>query len=108
MCRIDEKARDAWGCEKPSVEPQYTLDWCTGCDGDNAACAACHGTGREDVYRCPVFAFAEVIEFMTPYGLYQKGYLPEAGGWTNQPNVFIEACVYLDDQIARLRSKGKG
>jgi len=91
-----------WGCDAPSPEPQFYVDPCTGCDGTDAACAGCRGTGRETIYRCPVLALPEIAGFLNVYLLYRKGFLPEPGGSLDQPNAFVEACLELDQMIADL------
>jgi len=47
----------------------------------------------------------ELDVFLSFYGFYKKGFLPESGGILNQSNIFIESCSFLDTEIAKLENK---
>lgn len=50
--------------------------------------------------RCPNYYLKDSGEFTSEafemHNWREKGILPRAGGWTDQPNKFVEICNFLD------------
>lgn len=59
----------------------------------------------EDYYfqRCPLKIITkQSIDYLFAYKLFKNGYLPNPGGWRQQPKKFIEAMLIIDNQIKKM------
>lgn len=82
-CTEDEREHN--GCLKDSpVEDVWELD-------------------GEVSRRCPVtLVTPESVEYIRAYNFFQKGYLPNPGGWMDQPAKLIEAIELIETQVQRI------
>jgi len=96
--------KELYGCEKDASDPVLTIQ-CVKCGGKNKDCEICHGSGTEDIYRCPLRKVETLREFIKFYGFYKKGFLPEEGGVLEQANIFLEACSFLDNEVAKIKNE---
>lgn len=56
----------------------------------------------EKYFRCPLKLITPVSwEYMRAFSLYQKGILPNAQGWLNESQKFIDAMVIIENEIKR-------
>ena len=56
--------------------------------------------------RCPVKIITlQSVEYIRAYVYYTKGYLPNSGGWTNQPVKFIEAIEVIEHEIDKIKAE---
>jgi hypothetical protein len=54
--------------------------------------------------RCPKKLVEErSVEYVSAYFFFCKGYLPNAGGWLEQPGKFVQAMVIIEREIARVK-----
>lgn len=54
--------------------------------------------------RCPQqYVGAQELMLLEAYAQYKNGYLPNAGGWIDQPMKFIEALKVIERYITRLQ-----
>lgn len=75
-----------------------------GCDEDAGRTVfVCHDV---EYRRCPLFYITpEVREFLSYYGHYREGFLPEAGGVTDQAATFLDAVRFLSAEIAKIHER---
>ena len=45
------------------------------------------------------------LEYLRAYFFFEKGYLPNAGGWLDQPAKFVQAMVVIEREVARAREE---
>jgi hypothetical protein len=64
--------------------------------------------GEVEHRRCPYFYLEGVWEFLSYYGQYRQGFLPEAGGIADQAGTFVAACSVLGGELARIAKKREG
>lgn len=109
-CRKEgsEEQRKAWGCDAPTEAPQFTLEPCPICRGEDDECPDCGGSGRLDVYRCP-FALIEPrhTEICQAVEFLEVGILPGAGGWADQPATFVDALILCQHERASYQEEQK-
>ena len=56
--------------------------------------------------RCPRKLVARAsIEYLNAYLFFDKGYLPNPGGWLDQPLKFIQAMKIIEREIALAKEK---
>lgn len=56
--------------------------------------------------RCPLKLITlESIEYLKAYQLFDKGYLPNAGGWVEQPAKFLDAMVIISAEIQKVKDE---
>jgi len=66
------------------------------------------GLGEMEFNRCPLTYVTEnVTGWLIAHSMFQKGLLPNAGGWMQQSNKFIEVMFFLDAEIKRHNEQGK-
>lgn len=54
--------------------------------------------------RCPRKIVTRIsIEYLNAYLFYEKGYLPNPGGWLEQPLKFIQVVRIIEREAAKLR-----
>ncbi len=52
--------------------------------------------------RCPrAIIDVNAFRLITAYNLFTKGMLPNAGGWLDQSNKFIEAMLLITNEVAK-------
>ena len=56
--------------------------------------------------RCPK-RLVEIrsVEYLNEYFFFEKGYLPNAGGWLEQPAKFVHAMVLIEREVVRAREE---
>lgn len=47
------------------------------------------------VTRCPALCIAEIDDVLSAYNMYKNGFLPNEGGWLNQPVKFEQTMVLI-------------
>ena len=45
------------------------------------------------------------LEFLRAYFFFGKGYLPNVGGWLDQPLKYVQAMVVIEREVARVREE---
>jgi hypothetical protein len=45
------------------------------------------------------------LEYLNAYFFFGKGYLPNAGGWLDQPMKFVQAILVVEREAARVREE---
>ena len=45
------------------------------------------------------------LEYLNAFFFFGKGYLPNAGGWLDQPAKFVQAMVVIEREVARVREE---
>jgi hypothetical protein len=56
--------------------------------------------------RCPRKIISGVsLEYLTAYFFFGKGFLPNAGGWLDQPAKFVQAMIVVEREVARVREE---
>jgi hypothetical protein len=89
-CPKDPSLRRVRGCDEKAPIAVFELD-------------------GERHYRCPYFYLTdEIWEFLSFYGHYKQGFLPDAGGIGDQSWTFITACSVLTGQLAKLEERKSG
>lgn len=54
--------------------------------------------------RCPLkLITSQSIDYLKAYGFYNKGYLPNAGTWMDQPAKFIEAMGIIEREVTAIQ-----
>ena len=54
--------------------------------------------------RCPkILVERKSVEYLSAYFFFTKGYLPNPGGWLDQPAKFVEAVILIEREIARMK-----
>jgi hypothetical protein len=62
--------------------------------------------GNDEFSRCPRALVTEKsFEYLNAYFFFEKGYLPNPGGWMDQPVKFIEAIVVMAYEFIRIGKK---
>jgi len=62
--------------------------------------------GGERVFQCPMsLVHEESWALIKAYNFFEKGMLPNEGGWINQPNDYIQAMMILDNEFNKWRNK---
>ena len=52
------------------------------------------------VTRCPLkIVTSQSVEYMTAYHEYARGFLPNAGGWIDQPYKVTEAIRFIEEKF---------
>lgn len=44
-------------------------------------------------------------EYVTAFLMFKSGFLPNAGGWMDQPAKFVDAVNLIDSQIAKIKEE---
>ncbi len=58
----------------------------------------------EEFDRCPLrIVPVKTYEYIRTYNLFTKGYLPNTGGWFDQPRKFIEVMEFIESELAKLQ-----
>jgi hypothetical protein len=61
------------------------------------------------VRRCPVKEITQASNSMLEaYLMFEKGYLPNPGGWLEQPMKFSEIMFFIDNLIAKMQKEKDG
>ena len=59
-----------------------------------------------EVDRCPAkYITPEVMFYLLGYQNYQKGILPNAGGWLEQPMKYFQAMLLIDRLVSKLEEQ---
>lgn len=84
-CR-EPALRERWGCDKPAAAPVYQSS-CHACFGTTLDCETCGGHGKLMFDRCPSARASRFArEVVSLLGMVKdKGVLPAAGGYGDQP-----------------------
>jgi hypothetical protein len=62
--------------------------------------------GDWEFSRCPrSLVTIKSIEYLNAYIFFTKGFLPNPGGWLEQPLKFIQAMRLIEQEIIKLREK---
>lgn len=91
---------------------------CPLCDGSDADCARCEGSGKANIYRCPQKVItSDARRLLRAYRDYERGFLPVDGGMEDQAAVFVRCVGLIDaerseieserESMRRARSKGR-
>ena len=60
--------------------------------------------GEWEFSRCPItIATNQSFEYIRAYIYREKGYLPNQGGWLDQPVKFIEAMEIIENELSKIR-----
>lgn len=95
VCRVNDEARAAWGCDRDLDEPILIFE-CWNCKGLDEDCATCGGSNRVGLPRCPraiVDPQAQLAVAMV--ALLEVGSFPVAGGFLDQAATFVDAAILL-------------
>lgn len=96
--RDDRRAlRAKWGCDRTSDKTGLEIE-CVVCPERQArqGCAACEGTGKIQILRCPHVLVQRVhLDICQGAELIELGLLPVAGGWADQSATFFDALVLV-------------
>lgn len=83
--------RKQWGCDAATKETQFTLQ-CLTCEGLDAKCPECKGTGTVEYHRCPhTYVDPQHWSIVRAVGMADRGLMPAAGGWADQSATFVDA-----------------
>ncbi len=58
--------------------------------------------------RCPFLTAKEANYILDAYFEYKNGFLPNAGGWLDQPMKFSQFMIMVDNQIGELEKQNAG
>jgi hypothetical protein len=62
--------------------------------------------GDDEFLRCPrSMVTVKSIGYLYAYIFFEKGYLPNPGGWLAQPLKFVQAIQVIEQEIAKLRQE---
>lgn len=62
--------------------------------------------GNDEFSRCPRgLVTAQSIEYLNAYLFFEKGFLPNSGGWMNQPLKFIQAMRIIRQEVTKLKEE---
>jgi hypothetical protein len=62
--------------------------------------------GDWEFSRCPrSLVTIESIEYLNAYMFFAKGFLPNPGGWLDQPLKFIQAMRIIEQEMIKLRDE---
>lgn len=76
-----------------------------GCDEDAPSALYVDADGNR-IYRCPLSGMdAEFFEFLSAFGDFREGMLPEPGGLNDQPGSFLDAARALRSEIAAIQAE---
>ena len=76
-----------------------------GCEG-NSAIPGMWKIGDEEFSRCPrSLVTVNSVEYLNAYIFFEKRYLPNPGGWLDQPLKFIQAMKIIEREIALAKEK---
>jgi hypothetical protein len=88
-------------CHKCSAETKIN----NGCEEDSSI----PGVWKLDDWefqRCPIKIITQQsIEYLKAYELFNRGFLPNPGGWLEQPVKFIEAMNIISAEIAKMKKE---
>lgn len=58
--------------------------------------------------RCPL-SYVEASDYfwLVAYKMFKNGFLPNVGGWLNQGNKFIEAMIFIDEEVTKAKNEVK-
>lgn len=87
-CRNDPEIRRQWGCDGDSEDDP---EWGAG---------SSYNLGGYITRRCPLALMnaPQPRAVIKAHSLYQRGFMPEEGGWKKQTNLYLE-CMTLVDQL---------
>ncbi|MCX5711769.1 MAG: hypothetical protein NTY47_01695 [Candidatus Omnitrophica bacterium] len=89
------------GLDCRSCPPQSKIE--RGCEEDSPI----SGYGKFDefeVSRCPVKLITmQSVRMLEAFSFYEKGYLPNSGGWMDQPEKLLEAIAVIETELNRIR-----
>lgn len=92
-------------CDQPETPCEIALDPCPFCRARQDDCAHCRGEG---IVRFPSCAKRRVdrhhLELVQSVALVETGHLPAAGGWQDQPAVFVQAYPLVRAEIEHQRA----
>ncbi len=58
--------------------------------------------------RCPVrLVTRQSVEYLRAYRMFDRGYLPNQGGWLEQPAKFIEAMEVIEREVYFIQDRDK-
>lgn len=101
---MTEKLRARWGCDAPARDAVFETS-CPRCDGGDADCKVCGGTGQRRLFRCPAVLAREgwVIATMDAYyALDRFGTWPADGGFGAQSPWFISAVRLIENERGKI------
>jgi hypothetical protein len=90
---------------------------CPRCDGGDANCKRCEGSGRAMLYQCPRKAITDDARvLMRAYRDYERGFLPAPGAMEDQAAGFSRWISLIDaernsieeERAALRRARGRG
>lgn len=94
--------------------PKFKLDClkCTealklerGCEGDSSI-PGMWKIGDEEFSRCPrSLVTARSIEYLNAYIFFKEGFLPNPGGWLDQPLKFIQAMRVIEAEVIKTKEE---
>ena len=91
--KCSESQKDLYGCKKPSPIGKH---W---------------KVGPYEFDRCPLSIVSqEIYQYISAYRRYEKGYLPNSGGWMDQSAKFNDIIDIIEREsniVAGKMSKGK-
>jgi hypothetical protein len=62
--------------------------------------------GNWEFSRCPrSLVTINSVEYLNAYIFFEKGYLPNPGGWMHQPLKFIQAIKIIEREIIKLKEE---
>jgi len=78
-----------------------------GCEKDSPIQGAWK-LGDWEFERCPLkIVTRESLDYVRAYIFFQNGYLPHAGGWTDQSAKFIDAVEIIENEISKIREEAE-
>lgn len=77
---------------------------CPFCYGRREDCEHCSGTDKVPIFRCPNQLVKRAhLDYVTACVMTERGILPDAGGWQDQPATFLAAFPIVMDEVRRWR-----
>lgn len=105
-----------WGCDAPATEAVFAIT-CPRCDGTDASCERCEGSGKANLYRCPRKVIGDdARRVLRAYRDYERGFLPVEGGMEAQAASFVRCIAVIDAERSEIegeraslrRARGRG
>lgn len=96
--QVAEAHLDCRKCTQPQIDER-------GCEQDSPI-PGYWNFGDFETSRCPVqLITAASLEYIRAYSLFLKGYMPNAGGWIDQPKKFIGAMEIIENEVAKIQQE---
>jgi len=62
--------------------------------------------GRQRVFRCPLSLISQLsYDYIKAYSFYEKGFMPNGGGWVEESNRYIQAMMIISNEYNKIYEK---